>query len=68
MDSLGRDIAGVCCSDVWSWFICHCGLCQETRTMIINQVEGGVWRGPAALVTATVGDRYVIHHSSDEVV
>lgn len=49
MDSLKDDQCGVCCIDFWSWFFQPCGLCQETRTLIINRVSKGVWMGPAQM-------------------
>ena len=33
--------------DYAAWLLCPlCALCQETRTLELNRVEGGAWHGP----------------------
>jgi len=45
-------IAGTRFGDFCTWLWCGpCALCQETRTLWTNNVEDGVWRGPAQLPT-----------------
>lgn len=35
------------CTDCVLWWFCQtCALCQETRTLMENNVENGVWYGP----------------------
>lgn len=48
--SLRYEYVGVLLSDFFSWVIFPLGLCQETRSMMINQVEDGVWNGPASMI------------------
>mmetsp|Transcript_11769 Transcript_11769/g.32076 ORF Transcript_11769/g.32076 Transcript_11769/m.32076 type:complete len:230 (+) Transcript_11769:119-808(+) len=41
------NIKGTQCSDRCLWLCCpSCALCQETRTLMHNRVEEGVWHGP----------------------
>ncbi|CAD7695168.1 unnamed protein product, partial [Ostreobium quekettii] len=38
------------------WFWCNsCALCQETRTIIHNNVEDGLWKGPDVVAVEPVG-------------
>lgn len=40
-------LPGDACTDCCMWFFCApCALCQETRTLMDNNVEDGVWMGP----------------------
>ena len=40
-------ISGSACGDAAAWLCCPaCALCQETRTLAHNRVEGGFWLGP----------------------
>ncbi|KAK9789765.1 hypothetical protein WJX73_005954 [Symbiochloris irregularis] len=48
-------IAGSRMRDFCTWFWCpSCALCQETRTLWVNQVHDGVWNGPAKMGYAAV--------------
>ena len=42
--------AGSRCKDCLAWLFCGpCALCQETRTLAVNNVHSGVWFGPTML-------------------
>ncbi|GMH35205.1 hypothetical protein BSKO_03073 [Bryopsis sp. KO-2023] len=42
-------------TDLLLWICCStCALCQETRTMMHNQVENGLWAGPAGMAQVVV--------------
>ena len=42
------NLAGEELSDRMAWMLCGpCALCQESRTLAANNVENGVWAGPA---------------------
>jgi Cys-rich protein (TIGR01571 family) len=41
--------------DYTTWMLCPaCALCQETRTLAHNRVDGGVWHGPAQGLPTTM--------------
>jgi Cys-rich protein (TIGR01571 family) len=41
--------------DYTTWLLCPaCALCQETRTLAHNRVDGGVWHGPAQVLPTTM--------------
>lgn len=38
-------------TDLLLWVFCApCALCQETRTMMANNVQNGMWHGPDAMM------------------
>ncbi|KAK9820861.1 hypothetical protein WJX81_005295 [Elliptochloris bilobata] len=44
-------IAGCFMKDLALWCCCApCALCQETRTLAVNNVQGGQWHGPTRFV------------------
>ena len=55
--------AGTRCGDIWTYICCClCALCQETRTLMQNNVVAETWHGTALAMMKNSQRYYACHH------
>ena len=61
-------LAGTRCGDIWTHVCCcFCALCQETRTLMQNNVVAGTWHGTASAAMKNLQHHDAYHHDASRI-
>lgn len=44
--------------DWWAAWCFPCSICQETRTLVLNRVEEGLWKGPEGMQIPSLQEQF----------